>query len=152
MTAIDPTAPMKRHYAGSEWLISNLKYEQKPAPSALGLRVADLLGELAHGLYHLSKGAKYDTDWSNTHHIEVSLENGYVTLCTVDSNFLTRLVFLAHDYGMRVEIRPRTFRHLTLMFWQREVRDGSISERCPTAEDALAAHRAAYPMPAEVPA
>lgn len=152
MTTIDLAAPMPRRFAGNEWLTSNLAYEKKGAPSALGRRVADLLGELALGLYHLPKSALYDTDWSNTHHIEVSLENGYVTLCTVDSNFLTRLVFLAHDYGMRVEIRPRTFRHLTLMFWQREVRDGSISERCPTAEDALAAHRAAYPMPAEVPA
>ncbi|MCD0155981.1 hypothetical protein [Deinococcus sp. 6GRE01] len=152
MTTIDLTAPMPRHYAGSEWLAANLTYEKKNAPSALGMRVADLLGELALGLYHLPKGALYSTNWSDTHHIEVSLENGYVTLCTVDSNFLTRLVFLAHDYGMRVEIRPRTFSHLTLMFWQRHLREGRTSERHPTAEQALAAHRARYPMPTEATA
>ncbi|MBZ9752957.1 hypothetical protein K7W42_19140 [Deinococcus sp. HMF7604] len=150
-TPIDLTAPMPRYFAGSEWLVSNLKYEKAPAPSPLGLRVADLLGELAHGIYHLPKGAKYRTNWGHSRYIEVTLENGYVTLGTVDADYLTRLVFLAHDYGLRVEIRPCNFRHLVLGFSQREVRTGAYHERCPTAEDALAAHRARYPAAGSTP-
>lgn len=137
----------RRYYAGSEWLASNLKY-MGITPSPHGLRVADLLGELAHGLYHISEAVHSSgTDWTDPRYVRVCLRPAYINLCTVDRNFLTRLVFLAHDYGMRVEIDPHTFHHFTLAFWQREARTGSYSERCPTLEQAVEEYRASYAAP-----
>lgn len=138
---INPTAPMTRYYEGSNWVA-----QQRIPMSPLGRRVADLLGEWARGIYHLSDAVMSPKSNLSSHgHCKLIYRPGYATFDTVDGDDLTRLVFLAHDYGIRVELRPHGFGYMRMMFSQRETRDGGISERHPTAEQALAAHRARYP-------
>ena len=109
--------------------------------SPLGEQAANLLGDLFSGLYHLDTALK--VDWSNAHHIEVRVSGK--GLATFDSNLLTRLVFLAHDRCLRVEVEPRSNWSLTLVFHQRQ-REGCTWQRHPTIEQALAEHRQWYPI------
>jgi hypothetical protein len=126
--------------SGAAWLrqcrITNL--------SPLGERVADLLGDLFVGLYHLEDAEK--VDWSNDHHIEVRIR--FKELATFDSNLLTKLVFLCHDRCIRVSVNPRSPQALTLLFHPRE-REGGTWARHPTLEQAVADHRQWYPLESE---
>lgn len=61
-------------------------------------------------------------------------------MCTVDGNALTALVFAAHDRCMRVTVRPAGPRRLEIRAWQR-TREGRLSERHPTLEEAVAQWR-----------
>lgn len=118
-------------YAGAEWLKHSLKIESM---SPLGEAVADLLGELVFGIYHIDARRLLAVDWSCNHHIIISLHlNGF---STYDYNTLTRLVFLAHHMAIRVEVNPCNFNYIELMFHQRE-RNGNISQRHPTLAQAV---------------
>lgn len=85
------------------------------------------------------------------HHMRLSLvkEHGYgiaysvrhKSLATFDNSQLTRLVFLAHDRMVRVEIEGSGPGMFKLCLWKRHKREGSLSERHPTAEKALEQHR-----------
>lgn len=78
------------------------------------------------------------------HHIPRNLKpwgdgwavSAYDALSTFDFDGLTRLVFLAHDHAVRVEVTPCNPQMLRIAIWQR-VRDGRISERHPTLDDAV---------------
>lgn len=60
---------------------------------------------------------------------------------TWDSDRLTRLVIGAHDELIRVEISPKSFRYIEIAMWPRERRDGQMSKRHPTIEQAIASYR-----------
>jgi hypothetical protein len=62
-------------------------------------------------------------------------------LATFDTNRLTRLVIGAHDEMIRVEVSPCAFRYLSIDMWPRKSREGSLFERHPTIEDAVASYR-----------
>lgn len=102
--------------------------------SPLGERVADLLGELFQGIYHIDSKALHKVDWSNPYWIRLSL--GWKSLSTFDFVGLTYLVFLAHWMCIRVEVSPCNFHHLEIMFHPRK-RNGDYSERHPTIDEAL---------------
>lgn len=112
--------------------------------SPLGEQVADLLGDLFVGLYHLDGAGK--VDWANALYIEVRVS--HKDWATFDSNLLTKLVFLAHDRCLRASINPRSPQALTLLFHQRQ-REGGVWERHPTLEQAVADHRKWYPVEVE---
>lgn len=61
-------------------------------------------------------------------------------LSTFDTRHLTKLVFLAHDRCVRVEIQP-AHRAITIAIWQRAKRNGVLDDRHPTIDQALACHR-----------
>src|SRR5690606_37053952 len=83
-------------------------------------------------------------DWSNRHHIELITD---LPLATWDGDALTRLVFMAHDATLRLAIQPASPQYIRLMFHPRK-REGSLVERHPTIEDALAQWRTRHPDPA----
>lgn len=62
-------------------------------------------------------------------------------LATWDFDHLTRLVIAAHDECIRLEISPSAPRYLKISMWQRNTREGSISQRHPTIEEAIAGYR-----------
>ena len=98
--------------------------------SPLGIEVADILGQVWRGIYHL----QYDLiDWSDPHHIEVNIAEG---LSTWDFNRLTELVVLCHDRAVRLEIEPCNMRFVKLLFHQRG-REGGMTKRHPTMEEAV---------------
>lgn len=63
---------------------------------------------------------------------------------TFDFDGLTRLVLLAHDRMIRVAVVPSGPGRLGFEMWKRHTRDGVVSERHPTIEQALAVHRRYY--------
>lgn len=65
-------------------------------------------------------------------------------LSTFDSNRLTTAVFLAHDRCIRLDISPASSRHLRIYAHKRQPA-GSITQRHPTMEQAIAMHRRYYP-------
>lgn len=121
-----------------------LSYCSKETPSAHGLRVAELLDRW-QGLSHIDNGALEKAKWSSERYIEIWTSR---TLSTYDFDELTRLVFLAHDMCIRVEIRNHGPNRLKLMFHPRK-REGNIAERHPTLEQAVAKWRERNPIEAE---
>lgn len=108
------------------------KERQGKTVSDLGKDVADLLGELFYGIYHISEEVA-KADFSNDYWIEVLI---YKSLATFDFNDLTRLVFLAHHMAIRVDVGAARNGILKLMFHRRE-RDGGMSRRHPTLDEAV---------------
>ena len=96
--------------------------------------MAEFLGELFFGIYHLVYKAIYKVDWSNTHHIEISI--GWKDWSTTDFDRLTRLVFLAHHLALRVDLTPSTHQYMRLLFHLR-CRTGNSYLKHPTLEDAV---------------
>ncbi len=116
-------------FAGADWVAANFKCQMSP----LGRVVADLLGDIYEGIYHLDDSALIKVDWSNEYTISIVLRAEF---STVDHNGLTRLVVLCHDRMLRCSIRARTVNYLELRFHQRELREGGhFAQRCPTLED-----------------
>jgi hypothetical protein len=115
--------------------------EKERQMSPIGERVADLLGYLFCGIYHIRTTVER-TDWTNPQHIAATLPPR-VTLATFDGGDLTKLVFLAHHMCLRVEIEPAGPRCLRLLFHQRQ-RGGNLYERHPTLAEAVAAFDSLY--------
>lgn len=99
---------------GSGWIRASLKIEI----SEFGEKVADLLGELFHGIYHISKEIKHKrhkrVEWDREDWIEVVF---YKSFSTYDFDELTRFVILCHKYGIRGEIEAAANKYLRLCFY-----------------------------------
>ncbi len=130
-------------YAGADWIQSALKRELSP----LGEAVADLLGDVFTGIYHLDAKQLAKVEWDDNQSITVRLY--YQSLSTFDDENLTRLVVFAHDRMVRVSISAVAPKLLELMFHQRHTRTGGVWERMPTMETHLAAIRKYYPAETE---
>jgi len=115
--------------SGSTWIKESFKKEMSP----LGEKVADMLGILYGGIYHLDRKSLGNVEWDNGHHIVIKIKKSFATY---DFNDLTNLVFLAHWYAIRVEISPCNFQFIELIFHQRG-RTGSIFNRHPTIDEAV---------------
>ena len=120
-------------------------YKPQP-PSENGLRVALLLEQWL-GLHHIRDDTLRKTAWDNPRFVEMKLPGEQATY---DFNELTRLVFLAHDHGIRVAITPSGPQFLRLLFHPR-AREGGLTERHPTLEQALAAWREKHPHAVDSP-
>jgi hypothetical protein len=115
-------------YSGSEWIKQSYKKELSP----FGERVADLLGEWACGIYHITDCFN-KTDWGDTFYIAINYSG---TLDTFDNGNLTRLVMLAHWMCIRVEINSLNFRYMKISFSDRK-RVGDLYNRHPTIDEAV---------------
>ena len=58
-------------------------------------------------------------------------------MATYDYDFLTRMVFLAHDKCYRVSVQNGGPRQVKIVVFKRDYREGSMAERHPTIESAL---------------
>ncbi len=114
-------------YQGARWV----EAQGKPM-SELGRQVAEVLGAVYQGIYHVSHEVGR-TDWSRPDVVEVVLAEYEVA--TFDAEHLSRLVILCHDACVRLAIRP-CMRNLRLVFTRRR-RDGCTVERHPTIEEAI---------------
>jgi hypothetical protein len=119
---------MRQQYAGSDWIRDSLKITNM---SPLGIAVADLLGDLYLGIYHLNTTSLRKVNWNDPQHIEVAIGKSMVTY---DENSLTRLVVLAHDRMIRIKIKGAAPNFLRLTFHQRKSREGSLYQRMPELE------------------
>ncbi len=113
-------------YAGADWVERTFKVKC----SDLGRKVADLLGEVFKGIYHLDDRSLRKVLWNDIWNIRVVVSN---SLSTYDSSELTHLVILCHDLCVRLEIAGRAPGFLELSFGHR-TREGSSIESHPTIE------------------
>jgi len=114
-------------YSGAEWIARSYKTEL----SQLGVSVANLLGRVFRGIYHLSPNALEKVDWKNEIFMEFTHD---CSLSTFDSDDLTALVVYGHDDMVRISIRGCGPRYMKMMFHKRHKREGGICERYPTIE------------------
>jgi len=85
-------------FAGAEWVAGHTKQQMSP----VGIATANLLGQLFQGIYHLPMSLIEHCDWTDEVCTVISVPvNG---MASVDFNGLTRLVFLAHAFSMRVQV------------------------------------------------
>jgi hypothetical protein len=118
----------KPHYAGADWIYDVLGKELSP----FGTRVADIIGIVTRGIYHVSDEVK-KIEWDNDHFIEWRTHK---SMATYDFGTLTELVVLAHDRAIRIEIEPCSRTTLRVMFHPRKKGGASLSlwERHPELE------------------
>ena len=121
----------KTQHAGAGWLENQLKLENRTL-SPLGREVADILGYVYQGLYHIAGIEK--REWENNRHIQIPVHDH---LSTYDYSLLTTLVLLAHRRSIRIEIRPCNFNHIYLFFSRRD-RSNHPIEGHPTIQQAIA--------------
>lgn len=105
--------------------------------SEIGARCAELAGRFYAGLHHFPGGDKglRRVDWNHWLFCKWNQHNG---LTSYDGDSLTRLVMLAHDLGIRVEVNPR-MRYLEIVCHPRVF--VKTTGRCaphPTVEAAVA--------------
>jgi hypothetical protein len=62
--------------------------------------------------------------------------NHYMSMSTFDYNHLTRLVLMAHDRCIRVEIAPCNAQYIRIKVHKRD-REGEYTERHPTIQQAI---------------
>ena len=100
---------------GAEWLAASLQHRRLEPASALGNAVADILGEVYYGIYHLDKTALFHkrTKWHDPQVIRVTVGG---ELATVDGRELTQLVLLTHGFGLRLAICGAANGYLVLQF------------------------------------
>jgi hypothetical protein len=108
------------------------KYIQ-PNASEFGCAVANFLDVLHSGLYHIPPKTLKKVDWVRDDYIELCQYGG---MSTFDFDDLTRLVVMAHDRHIRVEIEGAAPHYLRLIFYKRE-RDGDTYHRHPTMEESI---------------
>ena len=124
--------------AGAEWVRQALKVELSP----VGVRAANLIDEWLSGIYHLTPNPRH-IDWTAKDCIEVRFSRD---LSSYDGSLLTRLVFLAHDHALRVEVEPCNMQMLKLRFHERSREGERTCERHPSLEQALDTWRTTYPL------
>lgn len=132
-------------YSGADWIYHSLATGEM---SPLGIAVADLLGDVWLGIYHMNTTSLSKVDWANPYCVEVTLPRSG-SLCTVDGNKLTILVVLAHDRMIRVGLEGVGPGYIRAQFHQRSSRDGRLMERYPTLEDHADLIRRHFSRPAD---
>lgn len=122
-------------FAGAEYVKHFLKvYSPETEISEFGCRVADLLGDLFCGIYHLDRKSIERAEWDNKERIVVPI--GWKDWSTYDWPRLTRLVFLAHHCAIRLEFIPTKIHYVRLVF-SRRARVGRGFDRHPTLAEAV---------------
>lgn len=131
---------------GRDWIIKQ-GFTSSDRISKLGERVAALLDDFYAGIYHGDDAYLRKADWTNPDWIEV---RHHGSMSTYDSDSLTRLVFLAHDYALRIELQAikGPYGGLAMIFYNR-VRDGDLFHRHPSLESAVSEWRKRHAAPSD---
>lgn len=109
-------------YYRSDWM-SDDQYE-----------CAKMFASVLGGFHHVNGTFKQCGRGIKIHHYGGSF-------ATFDYYNLTRLVVIAHDEMVRVELIPSGPGRLGFAMWKRHGREGGVEERHPTIEQAIAMHR-----------
>ena len=92
------------------------------------------------GPYDLGK--TFETaEWGGDHYVRFIVNAWGGRLCTVDGDGLTRLVIGAHEEMIRIDVSPHSFHCLEILMHRRLTREGCLSKRHPTIEQAVENYR-----------
>lgn len=117
-------------FAGAGWL--RQRFGVKPSP--LGELVADILGQVYEGIYHLPESTLCRVNWTEEHNITLCV---YGSLASYDGWELTHLVILCHDACIRLEIEAAAHKYLRLWFSARRPDGVNSMRRHPSIEQAI---------------
>jgi hypothetical protein len=113
-------------YSGSKWLERSCKVKCSP----LGRRVADILGYVWRGLYHLRDGSPKHLaaiNWADEHVIEAHLYTCGVG--TFDGSEMTELVILCHALCIRLEINKSMKQGCLRFFFTQRIPPGDPEDK-----------------------
>jgi hypothetical protein len=86
-------------HSGADWMARQGCFK---SPSALGVKVADILGQVYLGIYHISGSVtSKKVDWQNDSEISVTISS---ELATFDGPDLTFLIFCCIEVDVSVEV------------------------------------------------
>jgi hypothetical protein len=86
-------------HSGADWMAKQDCFKE---PSALAIKVADILGQVYLGIYHISDSViSKKADWQNDSEISVTISS---ELATFDAPDLTFLIFCCVQAGVSVEV------------------------------------------------
>ena len=105
--------------------------------SPVNERMERVLSVMFRGIHHCPEIHKYHVD---TKHERWEV-NTWNDLSTYDFDLLTRLVIAGHDECVRVTITNSGPRMVKIQLWPRFKREGSVTERHPTIDQAIASLR-----------
>lgn len=108
----------KKRYAGSDW-VKRQSFLKNPM-SPLGENVADALGLVFRGIYHLSETSLRKVNWSHPSHIRVVIGD---ELANVDYQILTEMVVVCNYLKLRFAIRGIAPGYVKVIFHQRQSRN-----------------------------
>jgi hypothetical protein len=130
---------IEHEWAGAEWVERALRVQCSP----LGRVVADILGFVYRGIYHLPTRMER-VRWTDVHRIEVNVTDHM--LSTFDGRVLTDLVVACHDCHIRLSIEACSPSYVKLVFDQRVpfVPGVSTSLSQPTMEEQVAFVRQSF--------
>lgn len=125
-------------YAGAAWLEKARTYWKghKEPMSDLARDVADMLGQVYGGLYHMDDSSLMRAEWHNDHRISVVVYDGGANLGTYDGSALATLVILCHLLNVKLLIEAASPRHVRLTFI-RVGKWGYARESHPNLDDAI---------------
>lgn len=134
--------PMPGKHRGADWVAAYYGV----TPSKLGTAVANLLGHVYQGIYHLNTTSLGKVDWGCPHRVSVVIPDGGGYVSTVDYDVMTKLVVMCHDYMMRMEVTAAAPGWLRLNFTRRFHRnyEGAMNDYCPTIESHVGLIRKGY--------
>lgn len=99
-------------YSGADWIHASAKIS---AISPFGEKVADVLGLVYQGIYHISDHVLRDRSiWSENKRIQLVIHGN---LSTWDFNRLTLLFMACYEQGISVEISGAILGSFRLTFW-----------------------------------
>jgi hypothetical protein len=127
---------MSKH-SGAEWIEEARKYwKGQDAPiSDLGRDVADILGQVYGGIYHVRSGALSKVDWSDDKYMVLTISDG-PGLATHDGCELADLVLLCFMMNVRLDIMGASSHYIRLKFC-RVGRWGYFRDSHPTLDTAI---------------
>lgn len=102
--------------------------------SGFGERVIKVLDFVFGGIHHVSNTALSHCGWDNKRMIDVIIKG--TDWSTYDYDTLTKLVFCAHHYCVRVELNPLPGGNMLLLFFNRD-RSVDMFERHATLDEAV---------------
>jgi hypothetical protein len=98
-------------HSGADWMA---KQDCFKSPSALGVKVADILGQVYLGIYHISDSVtSKKVDWQNDSDISVTISS---ELATFDGADLTFLILCCVQAGVPVEVSGASKSYMKLRF------------------------------------
>lgn len=96
-------------YAGADWVKSH-----RPDISEFGVTVADILGQVYEGIYHIQKEVLHKrVDWKSDRWIEVTV---FGDLSTYDNDRLLTLICLCHSRQIRLAVAAAAPGYIRLKF------------------------------------
>lgn len=110
-------------HSGADWMAKQKCFKN---PSQLAIKVADILGQVYLGIYHISGSVTSEkVDWQNESDVSVTI---YGELATFDGSELTRLIICCVKLNVSVQVAG-SFSHYTKLTFRPSEQPINLAQR-----------------------